>query len=163
MLGVGFSHSFGYRKMNISEDKLREMIETEADLEGLTLVDMKLVRHAGSASLRILADKPGGITVGECAKLSRRLGIVLDNENVFPGKYLLEVSSPGLTRPLTNALEFGLKIGENIELFYSDGDEAGKVVKGKLENVAEDCLTLTTDDGPFKIELDKVSKGKIVL
>ena len=160
---MGFSHSFGYKKMNVTEEKLRQMVETEVDLEGLILVDMILARHKGSVSLRILADKPGGITVGECAKLSRKLGIVLDNDEVFPGKYILEVSSPGLTRPLTNALEFGLKIGENIRLFYSDGDEAEKVTEGKLEAVVDNCLTMTTSDGPFKIELDKVSKGKIIL
>lgn len=160
---MGYSHSFGYRKMNISEEKLRQMVETEVDLEGLTLVDLKLARHKGSVSIRVLADKPGGITVGECAKLSRKLGIVLDNENVFPGKYLLEVSSPGLTRPLTNALEFGLKIGENIRLFYTDGDDAEQTIEGKLESVVDECLILATVDGPFKIELDKVSKGKIIL
>jgi len=68
--------------------------------EGLELVDVELAFQGRRMTIRVLLDKPGGITVGDCARISRRLADSLDMNQTVPGSYLLEVSSPGLSRPL---------------------------------------------------------------
>ncbi len=149
--------------MNISEDRLKDLINEETAEEGLTLVDMKVAEHKGSSRLRVFADKLGGITVGECAKLSRRLELVIENNEVFNGKYLLEVSSPGLDRPLKSMLEFGLKIGENIKLFYEDENGKNAELIGKIDRAADNVVTITNDSGEHNIALNRISRGKILL
>ncbi|NIP43406.1 MAG: hypothetical protein GWO41_07500 [candidate division Zixibacteria bacterium] len=149
--------------MNLIEEKLRELVTESVSEEGLTLVDMTLIQQSSGAILRVYADKLGGITVGECARLSRKLEMVIENESVFERRWILEVSSPGLDRPLKTETEFGLKVGETIKLYYSD--EAGNPaeLKGKIAGAADNMVTINTDDGQFEIDLAKVSKGQIIL
>lgn len=149
--------------MRLIEENIRELIEGSVEEEGLTLVDMSLIRHKGGATLRVYAGRPGGITVGECARLSRKLEMVIDNEAIFGGRYTLEVSSPGLDRPLKSEKEFGLRIGEKIKLYYSDEDGASHEIEGKLESVDSRVVSIISDEGRFDIDLTKVIKGKIIL
>jgi ribosome maturation factor RimP len=149
--------------MNLIEEKLRELVTESVSEEGLTLVDMTLIQQSSGAILRVYADKLGGITVGECARLSRKLEMVIENEGVFERRWILEVSSPGLDRPLKTETEFGLKIGEMIKLYYSDETGNPAELKGKIAGAADNMVTINTDDGQFEIDLAKVSKGQIIL
>jgi len=160
---VGISHSFGYWNMDFTEEKLRELVASQTHEEGLVFVDLKLARHKGSVVVRIFADRKGGITVGECASLSRRLGLAIDKEQVFAGKYTLEVSSPGLDRPLKSETDFELRVGEMIRLYYSDDDGNPKEITGKLESFGDGMIVIATDDGRIDVNIDKVSKGQIIL
>jgi ribosome maturation factor RimP len=149
--------------MNLSEDDLRGLVSEQAAEDGLVLVEIKLARHKASTIVRVFADRQGGITVGECARLSRRLALVLENRSVFDGRYVLEVSSPGLERPLKTAEDFELKVGENIRLYYMDDSDANRQLEGKLEAAANNRVTIVTEDGQFDVELDRISKGQIIL
>jgi len=149
--------------MNIFEDDLHDLIADQVAEEGLTLVEMKLARHGSSATLRIFADRPGGITLGECEKLSRKLALVLDSREIFDGRYLLEVSSPGLDRPLKTPQDFGLRIGENIKLFYRDEMGKSRQLVGKLDAAFDDRVTVVTEEGQFDIDMDMISRGQIIL
>jgi ribosome maturation factor RimP len=150
--------------MRLIDENIRELIEGSVEEEGLTFVDMSLIRRKGGAVLRVYADRPGGgITVGECARLSRKLEMVIDNEGIFEGRYTLEVSSPGLDRPLKSEKEFGLRIGENIRLYYSGEDGSSHEIEGKLENVDSRTVSIVNEEKRFDIDLAKVIKGKIIL
>jgi ribosome maturation factor RimP len=149
--------------MNLSEDDLRGLVSEQVAEEGLVFVEMKLARHKASTTLRVFADRLGGITLGECARLSRRLALILDNRAVFNGRYVLEVSSPGLDRPLKTAEDFELKVGENIRLYYMDDNGINRQLEGKLEAAAGNRVTIVREDGQFDVELDRISKGQIIL
>ncbi|MBD3383098.1 MAG: ribosome maturation factor RimP [candidate division Zixibacteria bacterium] len=149
--------------MLISEEKLQEMIRGEVQDANLVFVEMQLVRHKGSTILRVFADKPGGITVDDCARLSRRLELVLDNEEVFDKRYLLEVSSPGLDRPLTTEQDFSLKVGETIRLNYTDDVGDRQQLVGKIITAGDNLVKLETDSGQVEKSLDNIVQGKIIL
>jgi ribosome maturation factor RimP len=149
--------------MRLIDENIRGLVEGGVEEEGLTFVDMSLIRRKGGAILRVYVDRPGGITVGECARLSRKLEMIIDNEEIFEGKYTLEVSSPGLDRPLKSEKEFGLRIGEKIRLYYTDKDEKSHELEGRLENVDSSMVSIVNDEGRFDIDLMKVIKGKIIL
>jgi ribosome maturation factor RimP len=149
--------------MRLIDENIRELIEGSVEDEGLTFVDMSLIRHKGGATLRVYADRPGGITVGECARLSRKLEMVIDNEQIFEGRYTLEVSSPGLDRPLKSEKEFALRVGEKIRLYYSDEDGKSHELEGKLENADSRGVSIVNDEGKFNIDFGKIIKGKIIL
>lgn len=139
------------------------MIRGEVQDASLVFVEMQLVRHKGSTILRVFADKQGGITVDDCARLSRRLELVLDNEDIFDKRYLLEVSSPGLDRPLTTEQDFSLKVGETIRLNYTDDGGDNKQLVGKIITAGDNLVTLETDSGQVEKSLDSIVQGKIIL
>ena len=139
------------------------MIRGEVQDANLVFVEMQLVRHMGSTILRVFADKLGGITVDDCARLSRRLELVLDNEDVFDKRYLLEVSSPGLDRPLTTEQDFSLKVGETIRLNYTDDVGDRQQLVGKIITAGDNLVKLETDRGQVEKSLDNIVQGKIIL
>lgn len=87
-------------------DRLWPIVEPVVEEEGLELVEVEFVRQGGSWVLRIYMDKPGGVGLGDCERVSRRLSPVLDVEDLIPHRYVLEVSSPGIPRPLRLARDF---------------------------------------------------------
>jgi len=149
----------------LSEKELLCLVQQQVEEEGFVFVDLKLARHRSSTVLRVFADRLGGITVGECARLSRSLGLVLDNRGVFNTGYLLEVSSPGLERPLKTKAEFELRVGENIRLLYMNGEGRQRELSGKLESVSDRGPVLVTSDGSgtHEIEWHRISRGQIIL
>ncbi len=80
------------------------------------LVDVEYVKEGGAWYLRAYIDKPGGITVDDCEVISRSLSDLLDEEDFIDGSYILEVSSPGLGRPLKKDRDFARSIGEEVEV-----------------------------------------------
>ena len=90
------------RSLDLREE-VRQLARPLADESGYELVDVELATLGRDLVLRVLLDKPGGITVGDCAAFSRRLADCLDMNQTVPGSYRLEVSSPGISRPLTSA------------------------------------------------------------
>lgn len=81
-------------------EEVRQLAGPLSEEEGFELVDVELVFQGRRKVIRVLLDRPGGITVGECARFSRRLADCLDMNQTVPGSYSLEVSSPGLDRPV---------------------------------------------------------------
>ena len=81
-------------------EEVRQLSQPLAEELGYEVVDVELSQQGHTRILRVLLDKPGGITVGECARFSRRLGDCLEMNQTVPGSYFLEVSSPGIERPI---------------------------------------------------------------
>ncbi|MBI5025635.1 MAG: ribosome maturation factor RimP [Nitrospirae bacterium] len=90
--------------MNIEtlKERLRELILPIMDAMGYELQDVELLGKGGRFLLRVIIDKDGGVTLNDCEKASREIGAMLDVEDPIPSSYVLEVSSPGLDRPLRN-------------------------------------------------------------
>jgi len=110
----------------------------------LELVDLVLVKSRFRPTLRILVDrKEGGITVGECAVLNRRIGDVLDAQNIFSAGYVLEVFSPGADRPISTPNDFARCMNRRVRFFLKSPingkvEWMGSVVKVELDSVTID-------------------------
>ena len=141
--------------------KIEKGIKPLADEAGLEIVETRLLGSGGSSILRVFVDRPEGVSVGECARLSRRISDFLDSEDIFLHRYTLEVSSPGLDRPLTSKADFNRKKGERIRLFLKDGEENQKETTGVIDSVENENLILETEGEKREIPLEKIEKALI--
>ncbi len=112
--------------------------------ENLELVDLEFSPAGPRQLLRIYVDKLGGVTIDECASLSRKISDFLDMENLIPHRYNLEVSSPGLDRPLVNSEDFMRKVGENVTVFLREPVDGKMDLAGKITKFQDDTLYLST-------------------
>lgn len=111
------------------------------------LVDVEHVREVGVWYLRCYIDKEGGITVDDCEVISRLLGEWLDKEDFIEDSYILEVSSPGLGRPLKKEKDFARSIGKDVEIRLYKAIDKQKEFTGTLTSYDADSVTLTMEDG----------------
>ena len=127
---------------------------------GAQLIGMELISVGNRSILRICLDKEGGIKLDECAYISRTLGDILDVEDPIEGRYTLEVSSPGLDRPLECRSDFVRTVGKKIDVSTGSGK-----LSGTLIGYNEDSITLKerSDGGEVKIMFEDVVKAKLSL
>ena len=111
------------------------------------LVDVEYVKEAGSWYLRAYIDKEGGITVDDCETISRILSDWLDKEDFIEDSYILEVSSPGLGRPLKKDKDFERSLGAEVELRLYKAREKQKEFTGILKAYDKDTVTVELEDG----------------
>lgn len=109
---------------------------------GFELVDVEYVKEAGNWYLRAYIDKEGGIAVDDCEAVSRRLGDWLDEKDFIQDSYILEVSSPGLGRPLKKEKDFARSIGKEVEVKLYRAREKQKDFTGVLKAYDEDTVTI---------------------
>lgn len=156
------SIDMGVSDMSISKEDLERMIAEVIESEGFELVEMKLAHHGKHHVLRIFADRVGGITLDQCGSLSRTLERKLDEVDPFDAAYTLEVSSPGLDRPLTTTADFRRKAGKNMRLLLETPVNGNDHAEGCLKAVEHDKLVLETDHGVVELTIDQVKHGKIL-
>ena len=111
------------------------------------LVDVEYVREVGVWYLRAYIDKEGGINVDDCEIISRQLGDWLDKEDFIADSYILEVSSPGLGRPLKKEKDFVRSIGKDVEIRLYKAIDKQKEYTGALTSFDADTVTITMEDG----------------
>jgi ribosome maturation factor RimP len=124
-------------------DQVREVVERVAASRGLELVEVELRGGGKARMLRIVIDKPSGVTHEDCAKVSREVGTILDVEDAVPGgSYLLEVSSPGLDRKLLRAADYERFTGSLVKLTTRQPVSGNRHFEGRLESFRDGRLTL---------------------
>ncbi|MBE5984183.1 ribosome maturation factor RimP [Lacrimispora sp. AGF001] len=111
------------------------------------LVDVEYVKEAGNWYLRAYIDKEGGITVDDCEIISRKLGDWLDEKDFIADSYILEVSSPGLGRPLKKDKDFNRSIGEDVDIKLYKPLNKQKDFTGTLLSFDKDTVTIAQEDG----------------
>ncbi len=109
------------------------------------LVDVEFIKEAGSWFLRIYMDKEGGITVDDCEMVSREFGEILDKEDYIDESYILEVSSPGLGRPLKKDKDFERSLGEEVEIKLYRMLDKKKEYFGILESYDKDTVSIVLE------------------
>ena len=111
------------------------------------LVDVEYVKEAGNWYLRAYIDKEGGIAVDDCEIISRKLGDWLDEKDFIADSYILEVSSPGLGRPLKKDKDFNRSIGEDVDIKLYKPLNKQKDFTGTLISYDKDTVTIGQEDG----------------
>jgi ribosome maturation factor RimP len=145
----------------VTERDLHGIIDPELNSLGFECVKLEVVGSAGSPVVRLYIDKPGGVTVGECARVSRALGLVLEREDPFPGRYLLEVSSPGNNRPLVTEEHYQRFAGS--EARVAVGGTEGKITyTGRIRSCINGDLTLETDAGDVVVALRDIVRANLI-
>ena len=118
------------------------------------LVDVEYVKEAGTWYLRAYIDKEGGIAVDDCEVISRKLGEWLDKEDFIDESYILEVSSPGLGRPLKKEKDFIRSMGKDVDVRLYRQIDKQKEFTGALSAYDENTVTLTMEDGRKMVFVD---------
>src|SRR6058998_2316279 len=129
--------------MAFEAERVREIAERVAASSGLEVVEVELRGGGKARMLRIVIDKPAGITHDDCANLSREVSTILDVEDAVPGgTYTLEVSSPGLDRKLQKAADFERFTGSLVKLMTREPVNNNRHFQGRLQCFANGRLTL---------------------
>ena len=143
---------------------LEALLAPVIDSLGYELVDVWLGSEFGRRVLRIRADRPGGITLGECAGLSREIAPHLDVADLIQGTYSLEVSSPGIQRPLKRARDFDRFRGERVVVRTSTAIEGRKTFRGTNKGIDSEGRVVVEDAETrraYSIELAQVREANL--
>jgi len=157
-------------------DKIREIADRVAATHGVEVVEVDLRGGGKARMLRITIDKPEGVTDEDCANVSRELGTILDVEDAVSGSsYTLEVSSPGLDRPLVREQDFARVVGGLVKLMTREPVNGNRHFEGRLQGMENGRLKLEVMSGKKKpkpghvppeqkveIELANIEKANIV-
>jgi ribosome maturation factor RimP len=144
------------------ESKTEALLIPILEEKGYEMVDVEYVKEGSSWYLRAFVDKPGGITINDLESVSRRLSDLLDEKDFISDAYILEVSSPGLGRPLKKDRDFDRSIGEEIEVHLYRSLNGNKQYIGLLKSYDKDTITIEDEDGS-EINLDRVNVSLVKL
>ena len=135
--------------MALDVERVREIADRVAASEGLEVIEVEFLGGGKARMLRVFLDKPAagndplaGVTHENCANFSREFGTILDVEDVMPGSYTLEVSSPGLDRKLVKAADFTRFTGSRLKLMTRQPVNNNRHFEGRLESFQDGRLTL---------------------
>lgn len=142
---------------------IRELLEPLLMQNGLELFDVEFTGQGRKGVLRVYIDKDEGVTIDDCALISRELGTLLDIHDVIPGSYTLEVSSPGLTRALRTPGDFVRFTGKKVKIKTRAEIEKRKVFVGKILEFKDDLVTVDTDGVRFSIPYGEIEKANLEL
>lgn len=132
-------------KRETYEQKTEALVTPIIDANGFELVDVEYVKEGGTWYLRAYIDKPGGITVDDCEIVNRALSDLLDQEDFIEDSYILEVSSPGLGRPLKKEKDFVRSMGEEVEIRTYRMVNRQKEFRGILSAYDKETVTIETE------------------
>ena len=138
------------------ESKTEKLIQPIVDEKGYELVDVEYVKEGSNWYLRAYVDKPGGITINDLEEVSRTLSDKLDEEDFISDAYILEVSSPGLGRPMKKDKDFDRNMGKEIEIHLYRAIDGQKQYVGILEAYSKENITIQMEDGNSK-DIDRVN------
>jgi ribosome maturation factor RimP len=142
-------------------DRVRAIADPLLSNEGMELVEIEYRREARGWVLRLFIDKEGGVTVDDCSHISQEMGRCLDVEDFILVPYILEISSPGLTRPLKNEKDFVKYRNHVIRVKTFNPVQNRRQFKGKLIGVSENRIEMEMDGGVFQIPLSDVAKANL--
>jgi ribosome maturation factor RimP len=132
-------------------ERVRSIVERVASSSGLEVLETELRGGGKSRMLRIVIDKPAGVTHEDCANVSREVGTILEVEDAMPGgSYLLEVSSPGLDRKLVGPADYERFIGSLVKLTTREPVNGNQHFEGRLQSFQDGWLTLDLNLGKKK-------------
>jgi ribosome maturation factor RimP len=146
--------------MNNAKQQIESLAKRIADEQGVEVFDIELLGK-GKLLLRVAIDKDGGVTLDDCERFSKSLGALLDVEDVVHRAYTLEVSSPGLDRPLRNLREFESNKGKLARIVTDEKIENRNFLVGRIADVSADIVTLLVDDHAIDIPYDKIAKARL--
>lgn len=142
---------------------IKELLEPILFEKRLELFDIEFKSQGQKGVLRVFIDKDEGVTIDDCTVISRELGTLLEVHDVIPGSYTLEISSPGLTRPLKKPSDYIRFKGKTVKIKTIEDIEDKKVFKGKLLDFIDETVSLETNGTNYLIPYNKIEKANLEL
>lgn len=140
--------------------EISEVIAAEMNLE---LVDVEYVKEGADMFLRVYLDKEGGIGIDDCQEFSKKLNPILDEKDPIKDNYYLEVSSPGLDRPLKKDKDLERSIGKEVEIGTYAPVDGKKSFVGELLAFDKDTITIDENGKEIKLERKAISKVNLAI
>lgn len=145
----------------VAYDHVKELVKTVVREAGFEVVEIQFPRYKSRQIVRVFIDKVGGVTLDDCKLVSRQIGERLDIEDPFPSRYTLEVSSPGVDRPLKTVDDFRRNIGRTLAIQVSEGQNTMRTYTGVLKELHGEQATLETSEGQIDIDIAAIVKGQV--
>lgn len=142
-------------------EEVRQVIEPLLQSQGFELVDLEYQREPQGWVLRIYLDREGGVTLDDCAEVSGEIGAVLEVKDVIPNPYVLEVSSPGLTRPLKKPEDFNKFNNRLVKIKLYEPLEGRKNFKGTLLGLEGEKVRLEIEGRVYELPLQGIAKANL--
>ncbi len=144
---------------------IAKRIEPEVESLGYALVRVAMIGGASDPTLQVMAERPDTrqLDLSDCEAISRRLSEWLDLNDPIEGSFRLEVSSPGIDRPLTRARDYSDWAGHEARLRFEQPIEGAKQVSGTIEGVEGDVVRIATTKGHRDVPLDSIASAKLLL
>ena len=142
-------------------EEIRQTAEPVLKSQGMELVDAEYQREARGWVLRVYIDREGGVNIDDCAEVSRELGTLLEVRDLIPNSYMLEVSSPGLTRPLKKLEDFQKYRNHLVKIKTFAPVEGRRNFKGKLLGVEGDLVQVEVDGRGYGIPQRSIAKANL--
>lgn len=127
----------------------------------MELVEIQFRQEQVGWVLRLVIDKEAGVSLDDCAAVSREVGNLLEVEDLIHRAYTLEVSSPGLTRALKGEADFRRFVGRKARVTVREPNGGSQVVTGTIDRVIEGVVCLVTEKGPVELLVDHISKARL--
>ena len=151
--------------VHIYREKIRQLIESVIESETMELVDLECLKMKSRWLVRIYIDKDGGVTIDDCSEISKQIGDILDVHDIPPDPYTLEVSSPGLDRPLTKDRDFIKYRGYKVHIKTGEKLEGTKNFRGTLIDYCDEngrkTLIVTVSGKIYHIPKELVVKANL--
>jgi ribosome maturation factor RimP len=141
--------------------EVREVVEPILRSQGFELVDLEYQRESRGWVLRIYLDREGGVTLDDCAGVSHEVGAVLEVKDVIPTAYVLEISSPGLTRPLKKPEDFNRFQNRLVKIKLYKPLDGRRNFKGTLLGLEGETVRVEADGQVFEIPLQSIAKANL--
>lgn len=144
----------------ILKKRILDLIEEPLQMENCEVADMALSRYKQNTTLRFFIYSDSGMNIDKCAHLSRVIGDMIDGTDWFERGYALEVSSPGLDRPLKTITDFKYRIGEKVRVKFED--KAKKNITAEIISVKDNEVELKNEENDLFVPLSEIKQAKIV-
>ena len=148
--------------MNSSEVLITELIGTTVQALGLELWGVELLQQGRYSLLRVYIEREEGVTIEDCEKVSRQVSALLDVEDPIAGEYTLEVSSPGVDRPLFSVEQYAKYVGSEVNLKLRRAVDGRRKFKGQIIKISGDIVGLLVDGSEYGLEFSDIEKASIV-
>jgi len=139
-----------------------ELVGSTIQALGLELWGVELLQQGKYSLLRIYIEREEGVTIEDCEKVSRQVSALLDVEDPIAGEYTLEVSSPGMDRPLFSIEQYEQFVGSEVDLKLRRPLDGRRKFKGQIIKVSEDVVGLSVDGSEYDLEFSDIEKASIV-
>ncbi|MEL0660928.1 ribosome maturation factor RimP [Psychromonas arctica] len=144
------------------EERLTEMLAPSVEDLGYELVGVEYVRAGKHSTLRVYIDQEEGILVDDCAAVSRQVSAIMDVEDPITNEYTLEVSSPGMERPLFNAAQYAAFLGEEVKIQLRMPIQNRRRWKGVISSVDGEIISVSVEGKEERFALSNIQKANIV-
>jgi ribosome maturation factor RimP len=143
-------------------EQITTLVEPVLEEMGFELVDVEYLGAGGRRVLRIYMDRPGGVTLDDCVRVSRQIGVLIDVKDLISQRYVLEVSSPGLDRRLKNEKDFAWAMGKIVKVRMKIPVGGRRNFTGRLLRIKDGVIVVAVEKMEALLPIQEIEKANLV-